>query len=286
MGPQRKHRVVTMTDNCFHRDYVHTNTRNATVFQLLNSTEPLSACDEEMTVSSTVSVLGNSRPLSVKIHEPYARLSDLVPLARAVSDLMVQETIDHSGRLGKTVVCTKKCSTCCRYLVPVSIPEAICIYDEIQSLPPDASQEFWDDSLAAARQLLEEGSCSRPHDGATLKDVGQWYSDKEVTCPFLKNDLCAIYALRPLACREHLVTTPASHCRPETVESAEKPDLGCSVLEALGQVVADLEGGGVEAIMLPLILPWIQENGERIHREWPAREMAQGLLNALGASPA
>jgi len=55
-----------------------------------------------------------------------------------------------------------------------------------------------------------------------------------------------------------------------------------SLVEAVGEVAAQLEGTPVEAIMLPLILPWIQENRERAQRKWSAQKMAQCLLNVLG----
>ncbi len=274
---------MTMSINRLFTTDEKTTANSESVFHLLDSTESLSCPHDEMTVRSAVSLFGVQKTISIQILDHFARLSDLVPLARALSDAMVSEAIEHSRMLGKSVFCDKKCAACCSYLIPLSIPEVIYLYDEIQSLPFEQSQEFWGNSLSVARQLLENNSVEAVGVESTLDAVGQWYSDKQVACPFLKNDLCAIYDHRPLACREHLVTTPASRCRPEVPGRVEKPALPYSVLESLGQVAAELEGTSVEAIMLPLMLPWIQENTDRINRKWSALKMAQSFVNALGA---
>jgi Fe-S-cluster containining protein len=260
-----------------------TTANSESVFHLMDSSDSQSCAHSEMIASGTVSVFGVHKTISIQVLDRFARLSDLVPLARALSDVMVSEAIDHARGLGKTVFCDKKCAACCSYLVPLSIPEAICLYDEIQSLPPEQSHEFWSNSLSVAKQLLENDSGDVVNGESTLGAVGQWYSSKQVACPFLQNDLCAIYEHRPLACREYLATTPALWCQPEAARRVEKPDLPYSVLESLGKVAAQLEGTSVEAIMLPLTLPWIQENSERIQRKWSALSMAQSLIDALGA---
>ncbi|MCP4451810.1 MAG: YkgJ family cysteine cluster protein [Planctomycetes bacterium] len=260
-----------------------TTARGGAVYCLAEPGETLSSAQSEMTVSRIISVFGVQKNISIQILDPEARLSDLVPLARALTDAMVSEAIDRSRQLGKRVVCDRKCAACCSYLVPLSIPEVIHLHDEVQSFSPEQSREFWENSLSVATRLLE-GDSSEAVDGeSSLDAVGEWYSDKQVACPFLEQDLCAIYDHRPLACREHLVTTPAPACSPEAVGHVEKPELPCSVLEAIGKVAAQLEGTPVEAIMLPLMLPWIQENPDRVQRKWSALEMAQCFMQAMSA---
>ncbi|NQV35118.1 MAG: YkgJ family cysteine cluster protein [Phycisphaeraceae bacterium] len=261
---------------------MQTPTKNPTVFRLIDSTGASLASDNEMTVTGTIPMFGVEKHISIQILDQFARLPDLVPLARALCDAMVSEVIDHSRMHGKKPVCGKKCSACCSYLVPLSIPETILLYEEIRSMPSEESGEFWDNSLSVATHLLEDGSSDSPEHESSLPEVAKWYSDKQVSCPFLKNDLCAIYDKRPLACREYMVTTPASGCRPGNMDPVEKVGLPYSLVEAVGEVAAQLEGTPVEAIMLPLILPWIQENRERAQRKWSAQKMAQCLLNVLG----
>jgi Fe-S-cluster containining protein len=256
-------------------------TNGTAVFQLVESTEMPSVIDSEKIVVGPVSLFGVQKHVSILCSDPFARLSELVPLARSVCDYAVYEARNRATTQGKTVPCCNKCSSCCSYLVPLSIPEVIHLYEEIQSLSSEQGQEFWRNSLSVAGQLLDNETADVPNEASTLDQVGQWYASKQASCPLLEDDLCALYDQRPLACREYLVATPSSWCRPESVGCVEKIELPFSVLESLGRVAAQLEGTPVEAVMLPLILPWIQENDERIHRKWSSKEMAQCFLNSL-----
>jgi len=54
-----------------------------------------------------------------------------------------------------------------------------------------------------------------------------------------------------------------------------------SVLEALGQLASELEGTPIEAVMLPLALPWAQKNLQRHQRKWPATMMVKRLVDII-----
>ena len=56
-----------------------------------------------------------------------------------------------------------------------------------------------------------------------------------------------------------------------------------SVLEGLGLLTAELEQSDIEAVMLPLALPWVQENLERGERTWPAVKMVECFVEILQA---
>lgn len=272
---------MIMSGNRSCRTSAQTHTYGTPVFQWEDSAICPSHANAETMVQGTVSLFGIEKHISIQFHEPFARLSDLVPLARGVCDDLVCEALDRASAMGKTVPCCGGCSTCCNYLVPLSIPEVIHLHEEIQSMPYERSRGFLGNSLAAARQLLGCGESELPSEESTLDHVGQWYHERKIPCPFLEKDLCAIYDQRPLACREHLVTTPAQWCHPGLVDRVDKLELQVSVLECLGRVAAQLEGTPVEAVMLPLMLPWIQENNERVHRRWSAKKMAQCFLDDL-----
>jgi Fe-S-cluster containining protein len=258
-----------------------TKTGSIPVFQLRDFTNSSSAGNGKKWVEGTISLYGIQKHVSIQLTNPFSRLSDLVPLAQALCDHMMSETMDRCHMMGTQISCGKGCSACCSYLVPLSIPEVIHLYEEIESLPVDQSSEFWRNSLSVAGNLLEDVSLERPNGDSSVENVGEWYSEKQVSCPLLKNDVCTIYAQRPLACREYLVKTPPQRCHPKYVEQVEKVRLPLSVLESLGQTVAELEGTAVEAIMLPLILPWIEENQDRINRKWSSHKMAQCFLDTL-----
>jgi Fe-S-cluster containining protein len=258
-------------------------TKGGEVFRLIDSTESLSVYGHPRVVNGQISLFGVQRHLSIEILGNFARLSDLVPLAQSLCDLVVCEAKERSGIEGKAIPCGKGCSTCCSYLVPLSIPEAIYLYEKTQSLPFSRSRGLWSQSLAVARELLAynplEGLSG---DEETLDHVGRWYSSKKRPCPFLAQDLCSIYDQRPLACREHLVTTPSLWCERNSVDRAQSLELPYSMVESLGKVTSELEKATVEAVMLPLVLPWIQDNRERLLQKWSAWRMAECFLEVLG----
>ena len=57
--------------------------------------------------------------------------------------------------------------------------------------------------------------------------------------------------------------------------------LPVSILECVGQLTAELEQSEVEAIMLPLALPWAQENLGRAERTWPAVTMVERFVEII-----
>jgi hypothetical protein len=56
-----------------------------------------------------------------------------------------------------------------------------------------------------------------------------------------------------------------------------------STLKSLGQLTSELEGTSVEAVMLPLALPWAQENLKRDQRIWPAEMMVERFVEIIKA---
>ena len=45
-----------------------------------------------------------------------------------------------------------------------------------------------------------------------IRALGHQYFAQQIPCPFLEEGACSIHPVRPLSCREFLVTSPAIHC--------------------------------------------------------------------------
>jgi len=232
-------------------------------------------------------------PVHFRVHvaQRPARLPDLVPLARTLSARLLLVTLDNLRREGTCVPCRKGCPACCTYMVPLSVPEAFRFWDDVSALPADQHARVSQSCFSAAKKILEAvpqdlgGSEPAPTDTQTLTSrLGGWYAGLRLPCPFLSDGLCTSYQSRPLACREHLVTGSAALCRGEgTAEPCVVP-MQVSVLECLGQLAAELEQSELEAVMLPLALPWAQENIERSRRTWPATAMVERFIEILQAA--
>jgi len=220
-----------------------------------------------------------------------ARLSDMVPLARTLSARLSLVTLDNLRREGACVPCRKGCPACCTYMVPLSVPEAFRLRDDVSALPADQRRSVHQSCVEAAQKILAAvpedlaGNEPAPTDTQThTSRLGGWYAGLDLPCPFLSDGVCASYRDRPLACREHLVTGSAAQCRGEGADEPSVAPVPVSVLECLGQLAAELEQLELEAVLLPLALPWAQENIERSRQTWPATAMVERFIEILQAA--
>jgi Fe-S-cluster containining protein len=175
-------------------------------------------------------------------------------------------------------------------MVPLSVPEAFRLRDDVSALPAGQRRSVQQSCLAAAKKILEAvpqdfaGSEPAPADIQThTSRLGGWYAGLRLPCPFLSDGLCTSYQTRPIACREHLVTGSAALCRGDGADEPSVAPAPVSVLECLGRLAAELEQSEPEAVMLPLALPWAQENISRSRRTWPATAMVERFIEILTA---
>lgn len=120
------------------------------------------------------------------------------------------------------------------------------------------------------------------------KAVANWYGDLDLACPLLKDDVCTNYGRRPIACREHGVTSPPRHCRNRAEQAGQALPIAFSVLEALARLSAEVEDMPVESVMLPVALEWVGQNAARAERTFPGVWLAErfaAVLAELSASP-
>ncbi len=110
--------------------------------------------------------------------------------------------------------------------------------------------------------------------------VASWYTNLKLACPFHYKGICTIYEQRPLACREHFVKGSARACRGGR-GTAEVVQMPVQMVDALAQLASELEGTGVEAVMMPLVLVWYEENPRRGRWTWPAAMMAQRFVEIV-----
>ena len=249
------------------------------------------SCGTE-TFSLKLDILGKPACFCINVANAQARLSDMVPLARTLSTKLVMAMLDRLSARGKCVACRKGCSACCSsYLVPLSVPEAFRLAEELSAMPASEGRTLMQSSLDTARIILDHmpmdfkmGESEEANNGIWLRQLGDWYAGLGLACPFLSDGLCVLYEQRPMACREYLVTRSAICCDAASTDEPDKVKMPFSVLECLGQLTAELEQSDVEAVILPLALPWAQENVERSKRTWPAVTVVKRFVEILQAT--
>ncbi|MHC4754835.1 MAG: YkgJ family cysteine cluster protein [Planctomycetota bacterium] len=237
-----------------------------------------------------IELFGRNINFQAAITEEQAALSDIVPLSRVVSTNIALAVLKKLQETDTFVPCRKGCSACCRYLIPLSVPEVFRLRQEILSLPADKRKLILNRILESAELILQSGFRNFETTGTpgnfVLDHLGKWYAELQLSCPLMDENLCIMYAERPTACREHIVTASASLCQLESFENPNVVEIPFSINEALGQLAGELEGTEVEAVMLPLSVPWADDNLARSKRKWPTVMMVErffGILKTLAS---
>jgi len=213
------------------------------------------------------------QPVCAQVETPNVptRLADVVPLAQKLADKIIECT---SRSAAKPITCRKGCAACCRYLVPLSVPEALDILERIDQTPRSQACQLQRRFLRAAERLISSVAAEKQSlSTSEPKSLSRWYHGLAIDCPFLDGETCTIYSNRPIACREHLTTDPAELCRQPQPEKGTTLTMPFSISQVLARLAARLEQSPPEAVMLPLVLPWAEANRHRGRRTWPAKQV-------------
>jgi len=242
------------------------------------------------TISFELDIFGEPASFDIRIAQKQARLSDIIPLARMLSKKLTHIVVDRVHRNGEFVPCCKGCSACCNYLVPLSIPEVFRLREEVLNMPAEQRRRVLQSCLDTAKIILNEkpkefdiNELAKTESQIQTSQISKWYADLKRTCPFLSNGVCTSYEHRPVACREHIVTGSPLLCEVELTDESQIVQMPVSVLDCLGQLSAELEQTDIEAVILPLALPWALLNIERSKRTWPTITMVERFVEILRA---
>ena len=103
-------------------------------------------------------------------------------------------------------------------MVPLSIFEAEALTNWIRSLPEERQQELAQRFHQALLKLAAGGLIERMVTEDWLAETESArklvldYFYQRVPCPFLEDESCSIHSIRPLICREYLVSSSPEHC--------------------------------------------------------------------------
>lgn len=212
-----------------------------------------------------------------------ATLTDLLPIARSLSDAIVHATVRSIQESGEKVSCTSGCSACCNNLVAVSQVEAKRVGEIVDQLPEPrrsvvrgrfAEARDHLDRAGLLEQLQTPERCTAD-DYASL--VGRYFSEG-IACPFLEQQSCSIYEERPLSCREYLVASPPPLCARLNSAGVRRVNLPFTVFNAVARVGNPSEGELSEK-WVPLILApeWAKTHTEQPEAK-PGLELLQELV--------
>jgi Fe-S-cluster containining protein len=268
---------VIRISNIFSQDIVSRRNDNLSIDNADNKCE---LCKE--TVEFDLDIYGEPVLFRIDVISKMIKLSEIVPLAYEISSIISDILLTKSINEGIIVPCRKGCEACCNYLVPLSIPEAFNLRETVLALPEGRRNAIFNSFLNSAKSILQKEKEDLP--SMELSQLSRWYSQMNLTCPFLSDNACGIYNNRPVACREHLVTGTNLFCNPAQEKDFHKIDLPVSILECLGKLSAELKNTDVEAIIMPLALLWTQENPDSDIETWPSVEVVRRFTEMIRES--
>ena len=235
-------------------------------------------------------LIGEDVEVDVPLPRGEVNVIGVLPAASVVSRAVMTHSVAKLPE-GQNVSCKAGCDACCRHLVMVSVVEARAMRVAIERLPLTARKRVKAKFNEVLERLERAGFLGPRSESVSRRafffkhtktdpnerwfDFNRAYVALQVSCPFLEDARCIIYADRPFVCREFLVMSDPVHCNTldEHVVPVPRP-LGTS--ESLNQLASEIEGETYKALPLALALEWLEHNpppdvltpGEELLDQW------------------
>jgi Fe-S-cluster containining protein len=110
--------------------------------------------------------------------------------------------------------------------------------------------------LLDALEHINEAGVSDEQDLA----VSKAYYAQRIDCPFLENECCSIYPVRPSMCREYLMVSPPEYCNDPFENKTRLLPLSMRLSEALTNIWSALLKRPPELVPLMLAMEWTRNN--------------------------
>ncbi len=205
-------------------------------------------CDELSRVNLNIDIFGKELNLTIGFADVSVQICDIVPPAQAICDIIINAVVSQAQESGQNIHRKKSCSYCCRNPAPMSAPEALWLCREI-NLMQNKERKVLQRSIELARR-------------------------KQISvCPFLSENVCTIYHLRPLACREHIITSLNFN------NASDK--LPASMLESVTCLCGELNENITETIMLPAAISWAQNSKDLLSKTYNMSELFGRLIDII-----
>ena len=243
--------------------------------------------DEWVTGRISIEIAGHPIDMTMTVPARPVKPQRMLPIFREMANSFVDIGVRAAEDAGRKVSCSKGCGACCRQPVPVAEIEAYQLAELVDNLPEPRRSEVRERFEKAAAHFagigwFEKLSASANETPKEQQQVVLEYFNEGVPCPFLIEESCSIHPDRPVACREYLVTSPASNCTSPSAESVDMIELPMKPSKSLMKVGQVRQITGVNFIPLVLSLKWARMNSESFPEKTGEQWMADFFRN-LGA---
>ena len=230
---------------------------------------------------------------SAQVPAGQTTLTELLPIIRNLENAIVDRVGEEAREAGKPISCRAGCGACCRQMVPVSLFEAEALTEWLRTLPEARRAELGERFHRALSTLRDAGVIDSILNNEWILDHERTmklaidYFHAGVPCPFLEDESCSIHPIRPLSCREYLVTSPPELCQDPSVHEVSGIRLPLKLSRALFAFGQRMEQDPRGWIPLVFLLAWGKSGarpGDRVAGSGP--EVLKGFLEQVtGVSP-
>jgi Fe-S-cluster containining protein len=217
-----------------------------------------------VTVDFKFAVGDGSFGASLTVPEGQCNLTEILPVLQSFDDSLLTAISEQLGAEGLSVSCKAGCGACCRQMVPLSIFEAEALAAWIATMDPATREILAQRFHQALLKLASGGIIDRLvtedwlADTDSARQLALDYFYQRVPCPFLQDESCSIHPIRPLVCREYLVTSDPARCADPKNLGADPVGLPTRLSRTLNQMGAELEPGSRGWIPLVFLFAWIE----------------------------
>jgi Fe-S-cluster containining protein len=227
---------------------------------------------------------------AIDVPTAFIPITSIVPVTRRLGEEAAQLEVRRTIEGGQTISCRMGCAACCRMLVPLSAPEAFALREYVGQLPKDRRTLILNRLSDRKDSLKREGLWDRLNDVAEasrsvpdeeLDPINRSYYALRIPCPYLENEMCSIYEVRPSACRELLVTSPAELCQDMVQNPVTPLPVSMRISSILGLVWGTLTNSPPRLIPLPMALEWAERHEEESRRTWSGSSLFDQVLDNM-----
>jgi Fe-S-cluster containining protein len=233
---------------------------------------------ETISVEFTVGLGDGQFSAAAVVPSGRTNLTEILPVLQSLDDSFIAGVTAQLGDAGRSVSCKAGCGACCRQMVPISIFEAEALSAWIRTLPELQQQElarrFHEGLLKLAKGGLIDRMVNEDWLAETesARKMALDYLYQRVPCPFLEDESCSIHPIRPLICREYLVSSAPEHCFDPATLPVVPVHLPLHFSRILNAIGAELERDSRGWIPLLFLFAWMKSGahpGESVAGEGP-----------------
>jgi len=220
--------------------------------------------DEWVTGNIRLSLGGEPLELQMTVPAKEVKPQRMLPIFQQMTSSFVGMTEQAIENFGEKISCHKGCGACCRQAVPLAEIEAYQIAETVENFPEPRRSQIKMRFEKAWQHFFEIGWFQRLDNCVNISPEDREkiileYFHEQIACPFLENESCSIHEIRPLACREYLVSSPFENCSNPSANNIRMVRLPTKSSETVRKITnSENLNKIVNFIPLVLALEWVK----------------------------